>query len=273
MNKLSRLKYLWRYYKGAKTIYNIHSPFLYDFVRIVFDTQKNYYSFYQIELVRQRLLKDSTEIKINDLGAGTVSNSNLRSIKEIASTSSSGEKKCRVLHNIANYFHAKNILELGTNLGLGTAYIFSASKEAEFHSVEGDENLHRIAEEGLKNLGIYKVKLFNQAFEKYFRSQPKFVDEVELCFVDGNHTKDATLEVFHKIWNNAQERKCIIFDDIYWSDGMAEAWAEIKAKVSSGFTVDVYQMGIVIIDPKYKKVEHIKYIPLKYKPLSLGIFG
>jgi hypothetical protein len=37
----------------------------------------------------------------------------------------------------------------------------------------------------------------------------------------------------------------LIFDDIYWSEGMKQAWAEIKAHPQVTVTVDMFWIGLV----------------------------
>jgi hypothetical protein len=37
----------------------------------------------------------------------------------------------------------------------------------------------------------------------------------------------------------------LIFDDIYWSEGMKQAWAQIKAHPDVTATVDLYWIGLV----------------------------
>jgi len=37
----------------------------------------------------------------------------------------------------------------------------------------------------------------------------------------------------------------LIFDDIYWSEGMKEAWAEIKVHPQVKVTIDLFWIGLV----------------------------
>jgi hypothetical protein len=37
----------------------------------------------------------------------------------------------------------------------------------------------------------------------------------------------------------------LIFDDIYWSEGMKQAWAQIKAHPQVTVTVDLFWIGLV----------------------------
>ena len=39
----------------------------------------------------------------------------------------------------------------------------------------------------------------------------------------------------------------MIFDDIYWSSGMKEAWNEIKAHSDVTVTIDLFWIGLVFV--------------------------
>ena len=44
---------------------------------------------------------------------------------------------------------------------------------------------------------------------------------------------------------NATENSVFIFDDIYWSDEMMQAWNEIQANGKVTVTIDLFFMGLV----------------------------
>jgi len=54
---------------------------------------------------------------------------------------------------------------------------------------------------------------------------------------------------------------------------MKRAWIEICKDVSSGYSIDLYIIGIVIINNDKGQNENIKFIPWKYKPFSNGLLG
>ena len=60
------------FYFKAKTLNNIHSPFLFDLLDKTLDTNKNYYNYRPIESLRERLKTNDNIIDIKDLGAGNL---------------------------------------------------------------------------------------------------------------------------------------------------------------------------------------------------------
>mgnify|MGYP000686872661 CR=1 FL=1 len=45
----------------------------------------------------------------------------------------------------------------------------------------------------------------------------------------------------------------MVFDDVHWSKGMEEAWNEIIDHSSIQVSIDLFEMGVVIIDKQYIK--------------------
>ncbi len=51
---------------------------------------------------------------------------------------------------------------------------------------------------------------------------------IDFMFIDGHHDRDATLRYFEQARPFLAPKNVVVFDDIDWSDGMREAWAQIK---------------------------------------------
>ena len=60
-----------KFYFRAKTKYDVHSPFVYEFTEEVLEDDRWYYAFNEIEQVRTYMLKDKRLISITDMGAGS----------------------------------------------------------------------------------------------------------------------------------------------------------------------------------------------------------
>jgi hypothetical protein len=48
-----------------------------------------------------------------------------------------------------------------------------------------------------------------------------------------------------------------VFDDIYWSKEMTEAWQEIKQHPKVNVTIDIFEMGLVFLRTEQPK-QHFK---------------
>jgi len=82
-------------------------------------------------------------------------------------------------------------------------------------------------------------------------------DVIDLVYFDGNHQKEPTLNYFHTCLQKAHKNSLFIFDDIHWSDGMEEAWEQIKKHDRVHLTIDLFQFGIVFFEKEMPKQHFI----------------
>ena len=272
MNKLWRISQFLKYYFKAKTLYNVHSPFLFELLKKITDVDKTYYVFDYIERIRTKHLYNHNELNINDKGAGSSSNNPKRTISSICHLSTSNERKCRLIYNIADYFRPEITVELGTNLGIATAYLQVAVRNKKVHTVEADDQLNAIAKKTFSTLKLPIVDHL-MTFETFYFKHQKLMQSAQMVYIDGNHTYDGTIDAYNQATQGDTGFKVLIFDDIHWSKGMKRAWNEINQSISSGYCINLFIMGIVIIDPDKDRCENVKFIPWKYKPFSTGLLG
>jgi predicted O-methyltransferase YrrM len=82
-------------------------------------------------------------------------------------------------------------------------------------------------------------------------------DTLDLVFFDGNHNKEATLRYFEKLLPKAHNNSLFIFDDIYWSKDMTEAWELIKNHPKVTVTVDTFFWGFVFFRKEQVKEDFV----------------
>lgn len=242
----------------AKTRHGIHSPFVYNLVDKVIYDFKPRTDYQQIEQLRKSLLSDKREITITDLGAGShINNNKKKLVKQLAKNALKPKKLAQLIYRISNDNKPKNIIELGTCLGLTTAYLAKASPEAKIISVEGCPQTAEIARENLKRLEIKNVNLLTGNFDTVLPSIINETDSLDFVFIDGNHRKEATLNYFNWCLSKVNNDTVLIFDDIYWSKGMEEAWEEIKNNPRVSLTIDLFWIGLVYFREGHTK-EHFR---------------
>lgn len=261
------------YYIKAVSKFNTHSPFLYDFVSSILDTKKNYYVFDNIEAHRKYLLKSDKTLQINDFGAGSkVLASKAKKVSEIAKSSLSSENKCRILFNMILNFKCKNILELGTSLGISSSYLASTGESSHVYTLEGDTTIAELAKSTHQSLGLKNIDVHTGKFIDTLPDILNKIECVDFAFLDGHHQEQATLDYFEMVIQKCHEQSIIIVDDIYWSEGMSRAWEKIKNRPDVTLTIDLFDIGIVFFRKQLSK-ENITYIPYHYKPWKIGLFG
>ncbi|HXI01019.1 MAG TPA: class I SAM-dependent methyltransferase [Sphingobacteriaceae bacterium] len=242
----------------AKTRHGIHSPFVYKLVdEVIYDFRANA-DYLNIEALRADLFKDERFITITDLGAGShVNNNKQKQVKQLAKNALKPAKLAQLIYRVAKYFSPEAIIELGTCLGLTTSYLAVAAPQAKVTSIEGCPETAAVAAENLKKLGINNVDLMVGDFDSLFPEIIADTKKIDFVFIDGNHRKIATLNYFEQVLPKIHEGSVMIFDDIYWSKGMKEAWTQIKGHPQVTITIDLFWIGLVFFKKGMAK-EHFK---------------
>lgn len=275
MNK-TPYKAILEYYWNAKTKYGAHSPFLFDFVNSVFLKELQDSRICKIEDERQLLLKNHNDISFIEYGAGSkksATNGETRKISHVAKFSLSGPWQCRVMYNLIKNYNLDSVLEIGTSLGVSTSYLASANVKGKVVTLEGNPSSARLAKELFNKLNLSQIDIKIGEFSNTLLPSLQKMKKVNAAFIDGNHHKDATIDYFNTILPFTNNKSIIIVDDIYWSQGMNEAWNHIKDDKSVAFSIDVFRMGIVFLDHDIMEKQHFRLIDFKYKPYSIGLFG
>lgn len=247
------LQYL-RHLLVAKTKHGIHSPFVFKLLTEVIQDKTNYSEYIEIEKLREGLLQDSTIINVTDLGAGSQSlKTNKRAIKDIAKKSAKPKKYAQLLFRLVKHFQSKNILELGTSLGISTLYLAKTNKENAVTTFEGCPEIASQAKRNFEKLNAKNIKQVVGNFDEVLSANLN--SKLDFVFIDGNHRKQPTLNYFEIILKHSHSKTVFVFDDIHWSKEMQEAWQEIKKHPQVIVTIDLFFIGIVFIHPEQAK-EH-----------------
>jgi len=230
----------------AKSRHGVHSPFVYRLVDTVIYDFKPKKVYAEVENFRNDLLADNRTITVTDLGAGSHINKNReKQVSDIAAHALKTPKLAQLLYRLAADVQAKNIIELGTCLGVTTIYLQKAAPNAKVYTLEGSPATAAIALETFTKAGLNNIELITGNFDDILPGIINSLPQVDFVFVDGNHQKDATLKYFEWCLPKVNENTLLIFDDIYWSEGMKQAWAQIKAHSQVTVTVDLFWIGLV----------------------------
>jgi len=242
----------------AKNRHGVHSPFVYRLIDdVIYDFRaKKVYA--EVENIRNGLINDTRIITVTDLGAGShVNNNRQKKISDIARNALKPPKLAQLLHRLVADLKPHNIIELGTCLGTTTLYLQNAAPDAKVYTLEGCPETAGIAKETFKKGGIDAVEPTVGNFDDTLSGIIDNLPQVDFVFVDGNHQKDATLRYFEWCLPKVHENTMLIFDDIYWSEGMKEAWAQIKAHPQVTVTIDLFWIGLVFFKPGQAKEDFL----------------
>ena len=238
----------------SKNQHGVHSPFVYDIITKCFYDTKKYPAYSQLKNYRNQLLQNNDSIEITDFGAGSrVFKSNIRKVSAIAKNAGITSKRQQLLYRLVKYFNPENLLELGTSLGIGTSAMALAVPSTRVETIEGCPNTATISQGYFDYFKWKNIKIYNSTFEEYFNNQTS--KKYDFVYIDGNHNKENTLRYFEILLDNVSNDSILIFDDIYWSSEMTEAWQQIIQHPKITVSIDTFYWGIVFFRKEQEK-EH-----------------
>lgn len=237
--------------------HGIHSPFVYDFVRHVLNDKRNFYGYGQVEALRNKLLHNEAVIAVEDFGAGsTISKTNQRSIASIARHAAKSKKWAQLIFRIVNYYQPATILELGTSLGISTAYMAMANPQAHIVTAEGSAAIAGEARKNFQSLQLSTIQQVTGNFDDTLPGILATLPKLDLVFIDGNHRYEPTVRYFNQLLPSLHANSIVIFDDIHWSADMERAWHAIKENSAVQLSVDLFFIGLVFFSDQFKVKQH-----------------
>jgi predicted O-methyltransferase YrrM len=237
--------------------HGIHSPFVFDFVRNVLNEKTVFPEYGSVEALRAKLLRNYSTITLDDYGAGSMTGtSSQRTVSSITKRTAKSPKLGQLLFRMARYFRPKQILELGTSMGISTAYLASGSPFSSVVTAEGSDAVAAFAAENFASLDLKNISIVKGNFDNTLSEIIASTPQIDMAFVDGNHRLEPTLRYFNQLLPNLTDSSVIIFDDIHWSSEMERAWSAIKDNDRVTATIDLFFFGLVFFNPSFKVKQH-----------------
>jgi predicted O-methyltransferase YrrM len=209
-----------------------------------------------IEAERELMLSSAEPLADGTLGAGGRHDEGV-SVRG-ACMVSKGRRSATFLYLLVREFKPSVAFELGTNVGISSAYQAAALKlngGGRLITLEASPYRLRLAKRLHERLGLtdevsYRPGLFSDTLGRALKES----GPVDYAFIDGHHQYRPTLDYFDMICRRATEGAVFVFDDIVWSSGMKRAWGEIKADKRAAVAADFGTMGVCVLagnEPAY----------------------
>lgn len=254
--KYFKIKNSLKYYLFSrhKKGHGIHSPFVFNLIINVFRDKKFYPEYLTIENYIKKLKQNNQTITYQSFGTR---NQIIKSkISKIATSSSISKKYGRLLFRLLRYYNSTNVLELGTCLGISSLYLAHANKNTKITTIEASETLANIAKKTFDNAQLNNILLINNSFEDALPKILKTNSPFDFIFFDGNHTYKSTLNYFNQCLEFKNDNSIFIFDDIYWSKEMYQAWNEICLNPQVRLSIDLHRLGLIFFKEIFFAKQH-----------------
>ncbi|MCX8079998.1 MAG: class I SAM-dependent methyltransferase [Bacteroidia bacterium] len=241
------IKYLEHFIHSHKRGHGIHSEFLYRFLEGAVYQKADFYHLNKMLKVRDELRANTEILNVEDFGAGskTLGKMSQRKVKEVYAASCSPHWKSGLYFKMLNYLKCKNILELGTNLGINALALSGLGDDVRVDTVDAAGAYCEFARNLLNKYGAGNVRVFHETFDDFLEKQP--LEEYDAVIIDGNHKKEPFLKYSSLLLNKCRNLKILIADDIYWSRGMYKGWTELINQINGpNLFLDAFHFGLIL---------------------------
>src|SRR5690606_13128357 len=103
-------------------------------------------------------------------------------VSQIAKNSAKPKKYAQLLFRLVNHFAPETIFDLGTSLGITTAYLASARSGATVYSFEGCPETAKLAQENFNGLKLGNIQLIEGNLDETLSETLKKVSKVDFAF-------------------------------------------------------------------------------------------
>ncbi|WP_165154178.1 O-methyltransferase [Parabacteroides sp. ZJ-118] len=225
-----------RYRKG----FGVHSPFVFNLITKVIEEKCAYYSFYDIELLRKQLLQT-------------------RPIGEIVKREAIRPKHGALLFRLTNYFKSRNILQIGTSMGLSTLYLTSYATGLGCVALENIPEFAAIARQAFAKEGRNPVDLRIGNYKNLLPKALIDINSLDFVFFNTLYEQHNNLWLFNECVKYAHNDTVFVIEGIKASRKMREFWEGICTCPEVTVTLDLYSLGIVLFNKKLHKRDYIVY--------------
>lgn len=237
----------------------IHSPYLFYIVRMLLCDRNSYYSWGRIEQRRLAMLNAPKPVNTQDFGTGE---SGRKMVNRIAKVELEKAHNAQIFFRLVSFLgHDRNepleIVELGTSLGITTAYLAMADSRNVVYTYEGSLETLAVAKQNWTKLGVENIRAVEGNIDDTLYNYARAKKKVDFAFLDANHQSKATWAYFSELVKWKHDKSIFVIDDIHYSRDMESVWKKIKGCDFVSSTMDCFDFGIVFFDPHYLKRNYI----------------
>lgn len=233
-----------RFRKG----FGVHSPFAFNLITNVIEEKYPYYSYERIDIVRRQLLQNGALLGTTGMSVG-------RATAKFGIRKSHGQ----LLFRLANYFKPKQILQIGTGMGLSTLYLTAYSSHVHCIALEEDPGQAEWTHWCLERMGKRNVKVKQGSYDSLLSNTLAHLGTVDFLFFNVPEKAEALYSYFEMSLEHIQPGTVLLIEEIRKSQMMENFWYQVKAHPAVVVTFDLYHLGLVFFNKKMYRKDYTVY--------------
>ncbi len=249
-----------KYYFSAKTKYQVHSPFVFEFLSDIFEDDRFYHYMGFIENYRRNLLGIGDKITINKQS---------KTINQLVKQLAIQPKIGAVLFKTVHQYKPNTLVEIGNSLGISPLYQATPNPHISLVTIIPNRVLANTIDKYFKRLGTRNIQLLTGDIAKNISLAIKQLNTIEHLFFNGFWGKTTTLSYFETCLAQISPNGVFIFRAPYASKESQIFWETIKKHKKVRLSIDIYNLGFLFFRSEQKEVAHYKIIESWKKPWAI----
>lgn len=236
--------------------HSIQAPFAFQLYKDLQERIQRSQGIEEIEKARKIYENDNASINGLDFGAGSrITNS--KTVCSIARYGISSVRDCVFIHELANIFKPRICIELGTSLGIATAYLAKSNHVEAIYTFEGNEQLVEKSNQLFGDLNIKKAQIIQGNINQNLTEILDDIDRVDLAIIDANHTEKALLHYFDLLKIKISSKGIAVIDDIRWSTEMYQGWKKLVKSHEVTLSMEFLNKGVLFFENGLRKQHYV----------------
>ncbi len=247
------------YFLNVTDRHSLQAPFIFEFYTNLIHGIKNNNGIEEIESFRKIFLNDHTKIRGIDPGAGSRVTKSVHNntIARTAKHGISSKKDCIFLSELVKLIQPETCIELGTSLGIATAYLAKSVRQGSVYTFEGNDTMAQKSKDLFHHLHCANVHLIKGNVDDTLPKRLAQLEAVDFAVIDANHTQSALLRYFDFLKVKMSGTGIMVVDDIRWSVDMYRGWKKIILDEAVTTSIEFLDKGVLIFKKHIQKQHYI----------------
>ena len=248
------------YYFASHTKYQIHAPFVYEFLTQIFEDDRFYHAMGVIENYRRNLLGNGSQI-ITKTGVTTTN--------QLVKTLAISPKAGAILFKSVHFYKPTTLLEIGNSLGISTLYQATPNSQVPMITLMPDTSLATATHNYFKQLGTRNISILTGPIQANLSTAIQQLKTIDYLFLNGFWGIINTFNYFETCLEQMPSNAVFVFKSPYASKATQEFWEKAKKHQKVRLSIDIYDLGFLFFRSEQKQVAHYQIIESWKKPWAI----